>query len=133
MEYYIGSDMENEIQDTPEEREATTTSDERPVKKPPPRKRERKEYMQQYYQKHKQESECLGCGRVFSCIRALKHHERNNISCQLACLEGIYRDALKEGIPLEKQEPLLLQMQQLFELNQQRKARNRKENLKNIN
>ena len=34
MEYYIGSDMENEIQDTPEEREATTTSDERPVKKP---------------------------------------------------------------------------------------------------
>ena len=123
MEYYIGSDMENEIQDTPEEREATTTSDERPVKKPSPRKRERKEYMQQYYQKHKQDSECLGCGRVFSCCRALKHHERNNISCQLACVEQIYRNALKAGIPLEKTEPLMLQMQQLFELNQQRKAR----------
>ena len=116
--------MENEIQDTPDEREATTTSDERPVKKPPPRKRERKEYMQQYNQKHKQESECLGCGRVFSCFRALKHHERYNISCQLACLEGIHRDTLKE---------LLLQMQQLFELNQQRKARTGKENHKNIN
>ena len=115
--------MENEIQDTPEEREATTTTDETPITKPPPRRRERKEYMQQYYQKHKQDSECLGCGRVFSCFRALKHHERNNISCQLACLEGIYRNALKAGIPLEKQEPLMLQMKQLFEPNQQRKAR----------
>ena len=118
--------MENEIQDTPEEREATTTSDERAVKKPSPRKRERKEYMQQYYQKHKQDSECLGCGRVFSCLRALKHHERNNISCQLVCVEQIYRNALKAGIPLEKTEPLMLQMQQLFELNQQRKARKAK-------
>ena len=115
--------MENEIQDTPEEREAITTSAENPVKKPPPRKRERKGYMQQYYQKHKKDSECLGCGRVFSCFRALKHHEHNHISCQLACLEQIYRNALKEGIPLEKQEPFMLQMQQLFELNQQRKAR----------
>ena len=115
--------MENEIQDTPEEREATTTSDERPVKKPPPRRRERKEYMQQYYQKHKKDSECLGCGRVFSCFRALKFHERNNVSCQLACLEQIYRDAQKQEGPMENHERLRLQMQQLFELNQQRKAK----------
>ena len=49
--------------------------------------------------------------------------ERNNVSCQLACLEQQYRDAQKAGGPMEKHMPLMLVMQQLFELNQQRKAK----------
>jgi len=123
MEYYIGSDMENEIQDTPEEREATTTSDERPVKKPPPRKRERKEYMQQYYQKHKQVVSCPNCLREFVCLRSLRHHSDKNIHCLVSRLENLWgtvRDKYPEEVG--KVEPLLQE-----ELNRTRKLKVRNE------